>query len=456
MLRVKKFYDKKLKYVDKRQVVLIFICLMITLMSGCDSANRSITAASKKFGKPNISIGELQVQLDAFEEVFTNRTKSAASEIDNLSNDPKTRKMTLLWRSRAIAALHNIREQSQPKIVMVDSWLLCIRLSNFMESGEASNAFGEHQPIALGAVKELEAQIEEIGRNVLPEGLFNDTSNMLKSMARGKPIQSGFGKTLMYSKQTKIEEPGIFQSIINIPLSPVRALEGVDHTSEAIYDFSNTTQRMTDVVQELPESARWQLLLLLYDIEETNMANSFLKSLQNISESSSKLSGTADQLTAILKKTSQNEGKINETLKQVNQTSANLESLFSSAQETSKVFLQTANQVDEAILNWTEAAKVTKEVIEQINSKTDSSEPKMNLKETAEAVSSAAAEIKLVTEDLPEKTELVARQINSLITQITMNIALLVLLVFCLSLTFILVKNKMKSPKKQSSRSKGK
>ena len=72
-----------------------------------------------------------------------------------------------------------------------------------------------------------------------------------------------------------------------------------------------------------------------------------------------------------------------------------------------------------------------------------------DVKETAEAVRDAANEIKLISEELPGKTEefvahteqLVA-QINLITTRITMNIAILIVLVFCLSVTFYIVKRK--------------
>ena len=442
-----------LKYCRLNLFVILLSLVSVSIsIIGCDITQSSFFNKEKTFGKTNLSVDELQVQLDTFEEVFTSRTKAAAAEIDRLSEDPKTRKMTLLWRSRAIAALHNVREQPQPMLVLVDSWLLCIRLSNFIESGEAGNAFGDYQSIATTTVKDLEAQIEEVARQVLPEELFDQTASELKKMALGNPIGTGFGKTLTYSKQAKMDQPGIFQSIISIPLSPVRALEGVDRTPTAIYDFSNTTQRMTDVVQELPESTRWQLLLLLYDLEETKMANSFLKSLQNISESSSKLSETAEQVVTMLTNTDQNQEQIRQTLREINETTANLQNLFNTAQQTAAVFSETAHEVNTAASNWAQAAQATKDVLVQVQSKVarDSTDPaeKMNLKETAEAVGLAAAEIKLASEELPDKAEQIVMQASSLITQITLNIALLVLLIFCLYLTCIFIKKKIQSAKK--------
>jgi methyl-accepting chemotaxis protein len=394
----------------------------------------------------------LQSQLDEFDEMFTSRTKAAAAEIDRLSGDPKVMKMTLLWRSRAIPALHNILEQPQPMVVLVDSWLLCIRLTNYIETGEAANIFGNFQPVALATAKELEVQIQDIARGVLTDELFNQTSDGLRNLALANPIQSGFSRTLMYSAQVKKDQPGLFESVLKIPLSPVRALEGVDRTPEAIYDFSTATRRLTDIVQELPESSRWQLLLLLYDLEETDMAKSFLSSLQKISESSARLAATTEQFSSTLEDSDQNQEQISQTLQQVNETATQLRELFNAAQQTATVFSQTASDVNVAVTSWAEAARATDDAIRRIRPQANQINaepaPKTDLKETAQAVREAANEIKLLSEELPARTEQIIAQMNSLTTRLTINIAILIVLVFCLFVIYLLIKNKFRLSKK--------
>jgi methyl-accepting chemotaxis protein len=433
-------------------VVILTICLLMISLCGCTSRKSTLFHGTKTLPESNLSVDVLQSRLDEFEEMFTSRTKAAAAEIDRLSDDPKIMKMTLLWRSRAIPALHNILEQPQPMLILVDSWLICIRLTNYIETGEAANILGDFQPVALATAKELEAQIQEIARDVLSEELFNQTANGLRNLALSNPIQSGFSKTLMYSTQVKKDQPGLFESVLNIPLSPVRALEGVDHTSEAIYDFSNTTRRLTDVVQELPESSRWQLLLLLYDLEETDMAKKFLSSLQKISDSSARLAATTEQFSSSLEDSDQNQEQVRLTLQEVNETVARLRELFTAAQQTASVFSQTARDVNLAVTSWAEAARATDEAIRRIKPEANhvgaEPVPKTDLKETAQAVREAANEIKLVSEELPARTEQIVAQINSLTTRLTINIAALIVLIFCLFIAYLLIRKKLILSKK--------
>jgi len=278
------------------------------------------------------------------------------------------------------------------------------------------------------------------------EQLFDQTAKDLQNLALANPIQSGFTKTLMYSTQAKKDQPGLFESVVRIPLAPVRALEGVDRTSSAIYDFSTATRRMTEVMQELPESTRWQLLLSLYDLEETNMAKSFLNSLQNIAESSTKLSAVAEQLPALLEDPNQSQEQIRQTLQQVNETTAQLRQLFDKAQQTASVFSKTARDVNLAAVSWANAAHATDEAIRRLKAQTAQSEDptvaKADLKETAMAVREAANEIKLVSEELPIHTEQIITQIDSLATRLTIKIAVLIVLVFCLFVAYYLIRRK--------------
>jgi hypothetical protein len=430
--------------------VLLPVFLSVVSLCSCSNRKEPLLRDKRTLARTNVSVDVLQRQLDDFEEVFASRTKSAAAEIDRLSGDPRIMRMTLLWRSRAITALHNIFEQPQPIVVLVDSWLLCMRLTNYIEAGEATNIFGDFQPVALAAAKELEAQIQDIARGILSEELFDQTASGLRNLALANPIQSGFGKTLMYSTHVKKDQPGFFESVLKIPLSPVRALEGVDRTPEAIYDFSTTTRRLTDVVQELPESSRWQLLLLLYDLEETDMAKSFLSSLQKISDSSARLATTTEQFTSTLEDSDQSQEQIRRTLKQVNETSALLRELLNAAQQTATVFSQTALDVNLALTSWTEAAHATDEAVRQIKPQRDQIDtepvPKTDLKETAEAVKEAANEIKLLSEELPVRTEEIVTQMNSLTTRLTIDIAIIIVLIFCLFVAGLLIRSRLKKP----------
>ena len=116
------------------------------------------------------------------------------------------------------------------------------------------------------------------------------------------------------------------------------------------------------------------------------------------------------------------------------------------------MFSGTAHEVNAAASIWAQAAQATRDVLvqAQLYTSRNNADPseKTNLKKTAEAVGLAAAEIKSASDVLPAKAEQISMQVSALITQITINIALLVLLIFCLYLVSSFMKNKKQSSRK--------
>ena len=66
-------------------------------------------------------------------------------------------------------------------------------------------------------------------------------------------------------------KPNPFSSALSIPMAPFTALKGVDRTAGAIHSVGRSVEHISDIIEELPESARWQLLLLLLEMGDTEV-----------------------------------------------------------------------------------------------------------------------------------------------------------------------------------------
>ena len=115
---------------------------------------------------------------------------------------------------------------------------------------------------------------------------------------------------------------------------------------------------------------------------------------------------------------------------------AGIQQLFDTAQQTAIIFSQTAHDVNLAAATWAGAARSTGDVIRQFKPQTSQigGEPvaKMDLKETAQTITEAASEIKLVSEELPARTEQIVTQIKSLANHVTINITIPIVVLLCL------------------------
>jgi len=86
--------------------------------------------------------------------------------------------------------------------------------------------------------------------------------------------------------------------LIEIPMSPFRALEGVSSGAAAIREFNQTALELTHRVQVLPEQIRWQLELLLYDVEDRETVIQALALMQGMEESADRASRAVASLPA--------------------------------------------------------------------------------------------------------------------------------------------------------------
>lgn len=445
-------------------VIWFFLLTPVIFLFGCRQDRYSSVKGGTPLKQTFLSKEELKASLDKFEEFFTSNIKQSAAEIDRLSTDVKHHKLTLMYRAKLITALHNMLEQEDPLVSFIDVWSLSVRLRDYLESGQGAELFGQYQDVAVNSSGQIEAEIESIARTFLSEVVFEETRNNVYSFANSNPIQGTFSKTMVYATETRRDSPSPFESVITLPLAPFRAMEGVDRGAAAIYKFSGTAEKFSDVVEELPESARWQLLLLLYELEETKMTKSFLGSLETISESSQKIAEIAEKMpTQIRQETStlldeidDRQANIQKTFEKAEQTAEAMEGLIAKTDQLGKTLGETAESIEATADAWQEAADATTETLsvfakKEPKEKTQGSFTINDLRATADSITSAAAEIRRLNDELAGNTDKMSAQMRGFANVVTVRIALLLVLVFVLVIATRLFRPRLRNPKSRTS-----
>jgi hypothetical protein len=404
---------------------------------------------------------ELRQVLNRFEDFFATSVKQSAGELDMLLPDAKTHRLTLLWRARCISSLHTILEQDDPLAAFVDAWALSLRLTLYFGAGEGSRLFGLHQDVAISTATQIETEIERVAQTLLEATIFEQTQSDLRAFAQANPIRGAFSKTLVYASEVKKGTPSPVATVINLPLAPFRAIEGVDRGSTAIADFSTTAGRFSDIVEELPESTRWQLLLLLYDLEETEMVRSFLASFKQLAASSDKLADTSEELpekirtelSTFVEQVDDKQANLQQTLEQTQATSSALTTLVEQVEGaatavgvTSKDIRQTAQAWQatvESIGNTFSLPKTQPDV--NATSKFDLAE----LNATARNITEATTEIRKLNEELAVNTGTLSAHIHRLTTDVIWKLALLITLAFALALVYRIVATRLAPGKRE-------
>ena len=207
-----------------------------------------------------------------------------------------------------------------------------------------------------------------------------------------------------------------------LPMSPFTAMQGVDRTATAIQSARGSMDHIADIVEGLPESARWQMLLLLLDMEETEMAKTVLTSMSTLSDSSVRFADSAEklpeqlrqQLSLLIKEIDEKQENLQTTLDKAEQVAASVERASAELSNTAETFGRTAQDVNQTAQQWDAAAKSTalalQEVVKLKPPKKETAEPAkpfnvLEYRDTAEAVGETVNEMRNLTAELNKLLE---------------------------------------------------
>jgi phage shock protein A len=132
---------------------------------------------------------------------------------------------------------------------------------------------------------------------------------------------------------------------------------------------------MSDVVEQFPESAKWQLLLLLMEMQETEGVKTFLESMSKFSDSSVRFADSAEKLPVQLRKElsiliqeiDDKQINLQTTLEKTEKTIVAIEQALAKANKVAASFQTTANSVNQAATAWEKAAIATDKALAGFN-----------------------------------------------------------------------------------------
>ncbi|MHC4279826.1 MAG: hypothetical protein ACYSUJ_06705 [Planctomycetota bacterium] len=340
-------------------------------------------------------------------------------------------------------------EHEDPIIAFIETWGLCLRTTQFFESGAGRNFFSEHQDIIIRAAKDNEAEMERIGQLFMNENLLSETRSNIRTFAGANPIKGTYTNAVVYATAVKQDQPNPFVETISLPLAPFRAMEGVDRGALAINRFTDTAQNFTDVVERLPETTKWQMQLLFYDLEETDTIKSIVDSTNKISDSSVKLAQATEDLpqrireeaTILIEEIDEKQQNIQTTLQQAESTAVAVDSALQNSVKAANAFDNTVDSITMTTNSWQDAAKATTEAVKEIQllipKREPGTEPSFKItdvRDAAQEVGNTVTQIStlLASDELDKLTSLTLTWTN----QITWRIAFLIVFTFVLALGY--------------------
>lgn len=432
-------------------ITLILGILSLFLLEGCDAKGRRTIGSGMTPKTGQISKQELREQLDKFREFYKATLRQVALDLNERLPSTRTEKTTLQMRARMVQGINAMLDNDDSIVAFIETWALCTRFRMYIEEGEGTSLFGDAHQIALYGSKHLEVEIQRIGVIFLKSDVFETARKNVIEFAHNNPIKGTFSNVIVYATEVQKDQPNPFLSVLKIPMTPFRAIEGVDRTASAIHQFSDTAERFSDIVAEMPESTRWQLQLLLFDLEEAEMTKSFLNSLAQVSESSARLEKSVEelpehlreQLTQFVEDVDKRQAALQQTLQQAEKTSLALNDTLEKLDQTAGSFNAVAKDVTETAQAWENAAKATGQVVQEFNKIRPSPQEEKSsfdikdYRDTAEQTSRAANEIKSLLADIEDLLE--SRRYDSILNGLLIRTAGLVVLIFVLAVIYRII-----------------
>jgi hypothetical protein len=433
----------------KSIVSLVLIAAFLAVLAGCGRSKRMLDYGQTP-QQGQISKEELRDELDRFVHLYISKMRQTADEINAVDTTRRTRRRNTRMQTRIVEALHAMMASDDAIVAFLDTWGFVTRMKINYSDGPGRTIHGDQQPQVLALVDEIEGNFERIGRLFLTAGQFEELKKNIYRFAVQHPVDGTYSNLIVFATQEKKEEVGVLMKTLSIPMAPIRAMEGVDNTATAILRVGDSVERFTNIAQQMPESTRWQMSILVDDFEESEMAQSFLKSVDDFSQSSTRLVEVLDtmpeqmrtELLTVLDESDESQQQLQTTLQTAAEAAGRVEKMFVELNTTSQALNVTAQQASDAAIAWQAASDSIQDLVGMFKGKPrdpnvppgfgmrDFDNMLLNAGQTADKVGAAVAQIQQ-TVDTAANEEM-QKQLRSLIDHVMWRLFELVLAVVLL------------------------
>lgn len=271
----------------------------IAAVSGCSSlpgASYVSNLAAKTFTPGRISHEELREAVIQFASGFEARIIAAANTIEAGSTDPVIQRRTLRWKLGMTPAINQAAFLPESVSAYVGMLTLATSMQEYLATGAGREVFGEQQQLAVDASNEIVTAAVELGERFLNPKELARITKQVQDLVKAQPIRGEFVAENAQSLISTTATSPTFDWITSIPMSPFRALQGVDEGAQAIREVNVTAMEVARIASAMPRLIRWNLQLLALDVGNQGNVAEAVKSFEILARSAESLSETADTL----------------------------------------------------------------------------------------------------------------------------------------------------------------
>lgn len=223
-------------------------------------------------------------------EIFTRMAGNIEELADGIfvkTNDIEIANRALIWKISAVGAAQHAFFDTDPIIALLDAYGFAIQQEEFFTSGNGKSLFGPHQPEVVAFASELHFDLKTNIEDICSE--HNYECNVIETIelwAKENPVES-----LYFNRHSVIE------SMADV-IGPFKTGLGksVVELTESIQDMSS---RMNIYSQFLPKQIRWEMQLVIVQLEMKQLLDTAMSTMTQINELSDIMPGKMDSLLAV-------------------------------------------------------------------------------------------------------------------------------------------------------------
>ena len=373
----------------------------VMVLAGCAGKQKSSAPAplpvpDTALSSSDVDVVGLRTALVLLADQTGAQIAGTTSEIARRTADLRVREQTILFKLRAIPVMYSLANLPDARAAYLYSWIFATRLREYLTEGEGRALFGALQPLIVETADGLERTIVNLGYQYFPKAVIDKVRDDIQEIAAVNPVGAIIGTQIVtLPEDTTAQQRGAIDSILG---APIRSLEGVGSTPEAIIAMTQTIENLLYLVKQMPQFIRWQTELLLLQAESQPAVVELREDVTRISRSVESVAQTVATLPADVRT------ELDAVLAEARETIAALDSALTKAQTiTADVNEATANiKATTDMVNTIVAAVVPPPSERSAPAETDPGEPfdMKDVVKTTEQLHAMTVELRAIVENL--------------------------------------------------------
>ena len=234
---------------------------------------------------------QLREELKDFADRFEYTVSSAANEIRTESPDPAMCVRAVYWQLFTIPSVRRSAVSNNPVAALVDIWGFCKQIQSLFDRNET---FGDQTQLARDVSKNLEDDISEIAKEMIPEKYLARVEKQVDDFVEKNPIAGSFARRTLRPAMVKASDAKSLMWVADLPLAPFRVF--MDESAKALREFTLVADSFVTYSRIVPDVFRWQTQLIIYDLESRRTTSSIVTNFEVAATAIQSLARVADEL----------------------------------------------------------------------------------------------------------------------------------------------------------------